>query len=83
MPRQSISFSDPNHNWITEKIESKEFKSNSEVVNDALRKVREMESGVAAICQALIDGEQSGISKRTPDDIIKAVIDKRRLDGSL
>ena len=83
MPRQSISFSDPNHNWIAKKIESKEFKSNSEVVNDALRKVREMERGVDAIRQALITGEQSGLSERTPDDIINAVIEKRRQDGSL
>ena len=83
MPRQSISFSDPNHSWIAEKIASKEFKSNSEVVNDALRKIREMERGVDAIRAALIKGEESGTSKRTPDDIMTAVMKKRRQDGTL
>ena len=82
MPRQSISLSEPNLSWISKKIESKEFKSNSEVVNDALRKIREMESEVEIIRQALIRGEHSGISKRTPNDIINAVVNKRRQDGS-
>ncbi len=83
MPRQTISFSDPNHSWIAEKIESKEFRSNSEVVNDALRKIREMESRAKAIQDALVVGERSGISKRTPDDITDAVIAKRRQNGTL
>ena len=83
MPRQSISFSDPNHRWIAEKIESREFKSNSEVVNDALRKIREMETEIDAIRAALIAGEASGISNRAPDDIINAVMEKRRRDGAL
>ena len=83
MPRQSISLSEPNHRWISEKIESKEFRSNSEVVNDALRKIREMESGVKAIQDALVVGEKSGISQRTPDEITNAVIAKRRQDGTL
>jgi antitoxin ParD1/3/4 len=83
MARQSISLSEPNHEWIAKKIASREFKSNSEVVNDALRKVREMESGIEAIRSALIKGEESGLSTRTPDDIINAVLEKRRLDGSL
>ena len=83
MPRQTISFSDPNHDWVAAKVDSKEFKSNSEVVNDALRKVREMETGIEAIRAALIKGEKSGISDRTPDDIMNAVIERKRKNGEL
>ena len=83
MPRRSISLSEPNHRWIAEKIQSKEFRSNSEVVNDALRKVRERETGIESIRAALIASEASGISNRAPDDIINAVIEKRRRDGAL
>jgi len=52
-------------------------------VNDALRKVRERETGIESIHAALIAGEASGISNRAPDDIINAVIEKRRRDGAL
>ncbi|MBT3916979.1 MAG: type II toxin-antitoxin system ParD family antitoxin [Rhodospirillaceae bacterium] len=84
MPRQSITLSEPNHSWIVEKLESKEFKSNSEVVNDALRKIRELEQiKVEAIRAALIEGEESGVSDRTPDDIMEAVIKRKQNNGSL
>ena len=84
MPRQSITFSDPNHSWITEKLDSKEFKSNSEVVNDALRKVRALEqSQVEAIRAALDIGEQSGTSRRAADEIIKTVIRRKQKNGDL
>ena len=48
MPRQTITFSDPNHDWLQQKVDSKEFRNHTEAVNDALRKVREMESGIDA-----------------------------------
>lgn len=83
MARQSISLSEPNHDWIARKIESKEFKSNSEVVNDALRKVRELENGTEALREALIMGERSGVSGRTPQEIIDAVLRKRRQNGKV
>ncbi|NOX74683.1 MAG: type II toxin-antitoxin system ParD family antitoxin [Alphaproteobacteria bacterium] len=83
MARQSISLSEPNHDWIARKIESKEFKSNSEVVNDALRKVRELESGTDALREALIIGERSGVSSRTPQEIVDAVLKQRYLDAGV
>ena len=33
---------------------------------------------IEAIRSALIEGEQSGLSKRTPDQIMKAVIERKR-----
>jgi antitoxin ParD1/3/4 len=83
MARQSISLSRPNHDWVAKKIESKEFKSNSEVVNDALRKVRELENGTEALRNALIMGERSGVSSRTPQEIIDAVLKKRRQNAKI
>jgi antitoxin ParD1/3/4 len=40
MTRQSISFTTPNNNWLNEQIESEEYASKSEVVNDLIRKAR-------------------------------------------
>ncbi len=69
MPRQTITFSEPNHDWIQSKVDSREFRNHTEVVNDALRKAREMESGIEAIRRRLIVAENSGFTAMTMDEI--------------
>lgn len=65
MARQSISLTRPNDEWLKAQVDSEEFTSKSEVVNDLIRKAREVE----AIRKKLIAAEQSGFSERTPDQI--------------
>ena len=69
MPRQTITFSEPNHAWIQSKVDSKEFRNHTEAVNDALRKAREMEKGIEAIRCRLIAAENSGFTDMTMDEI--------------
>ena len=69
MPRQTITFSEPNYTWIQSKVDSREFRNYTEVVNDALRKVREMESGIEAIRRRLIAAENRGFTDMTVDEI--------------
>ena len=69
MPRQTITFSEPNHAWIQSKVDSREFRNHTEAVNDALRKAREMESGVEAIRRRLITAENIGFTDMTMDEI--------------
>lgn len=83
MTRASVSISPPNDEWIQAQIESEEFSSRSEVINDLIRKARKESDERQTIRAALIEGENSGISKRSPDDIINAVIEKRRKNGTL
>ena len=83
MTRASISISPPNDDWIQAKIESKEFSSRSEVVNNLIRKARKETDEIQAIRAALIEGENSGTSTKSPDDITNAVIEKRRKNGTL
>ena len=41
MSRQSISFTSPNSEWLDRKVNiEQEYKSNSEAVNDLIRKAR-------------------------------------------
>ena len=51
----------------------------SEVVNDLIRKARELE----AIRARLIAAEQSGLSSRTPEEILAATKAALRRDGEL
>ena len=68
MTRQSISFTNPN----------------SELVNALVRKERAREQAeLDGVRAALIHGEQSGVSPQTPDQIMQAVIERKRANGSL
>ena len=81
MTRQSISFTDPNSDWLKTKVEVEgEYKSKSEVVNELIRRERTRErSEIAAIRLALQEGEKSGISTRTPDYIMQDVLERKSL----
>jgi antitoxin ParD1/3/4 len=52
MPRQSISFTTPNDEWLRANVESEEYVSTSDVVNDLIRKAQENEAIRARLMQA-------------------------------
>ncbi|MBT3766467.1 MAG: type II toxin-antitoxin system ParD family antitoxin [Rhodospirillaceae bacterium] len=85
MPRQSISFTDPNAQWLKQKTDIEgEYKSNSELVNDLIRQKRRAETTeIEAIRAALIEGERSGISDQTPEEIRATVQERLRANGKL
>lgn len=83
MPRQTITISEPNHEWLQQRVDSGEFRTHTEAVNDALRRARELESGVEAIRARLIRAEQSGFSNKTPEEILARSKEELRRDGDL
>jgi antitoxin ParD1/3/4 len=87
MTRASISLTEPNDDWIQAQIDSKEFSSRSEVVNDVLRKAREQNRERDYIRAKLIAAEQSverdGWDERTPEEILEGFKAKARKLGKL
>lgn len=83
MPRQTITISAPNHQWLQSRVDSGEFKTTTGAVNDALRRVREIESGVEELRAKLIRAEQSGLSSNTPDQIRERARAEMRLAGEI
>lgn len=80
MSRQSISFTNPNSEWLDRKVNiEQEYKSNSEAVNDLIRKAREIE-GIRA---RLIQAEQSGFTEMTRDEIRAEIREELRRNGEL
>lgn len=77
--RASVSISIPNEAWIQGQIASGEFSSRSEVINDLIRRVREIE----AIRGRLIAAEQSGFSTRSAEQILAASKEEMRGVGDL
>lgn len=79
MPRQSISFTSPNDEWLKAQVESEEFTSKSEVVNDLIRKARKVES----IQEHLIQAEKSGFTQLSRAEILKEIKDEVEQNGML
>ncbi len=83
MPRQTITLSGPNHAWLQARVDSGEFKTQTEAVNDALRRTREIETGVEQIRAKLIRAEQRGFTDLTPDQILEQSKKELRANGDL
>ena len=79
MSRQSISFTPPNDEWLKAQIDSQEYASKSEVVNDLIRKAREIE----VIRARLIQAEQSGFTTQNRAEILAQIKDEAHRDGAL
>jgi antitoxin ParD1/3/4 len=79
MPRQSISFTTPNDEWLKAQVDSEEFTSKSEVVNDLIRKARKIES----IQEHLIQAEKSGFTQQSRAEILKEIKDEAKHNGEL
>ena len=69
--------------FVGTQVGSGKYGSASEVIRAGLRLLEERETAVSTLQAALIEGENSGLSTRSPDEIISTVIEKRRDNGAL
>lgn len=69
--------------FVGTQVGTGKYGSTSEVIRAGLRLLEERETAVSTLQAALIGGEKSGLSPRSPDEIISAVIEKRRENGTL
>ena len=81
MPRQSISFSKPNDEWLKSQLDNEEYSSKSELVNDLIRQARKQQAQIDWIALKLEKSEKSGFTSDTKEQILKQ--SKRFLNGSL
>ncbi len=71
MPRQSISFSKPNDEWLKAQVDSEEYSSKSELVNDLIRQARKQQAQVDWIRAKLEKSERSGFTNDSKEEILK------------
>ena len=81
MPRQSISFTKPNDEWLKAQINNEEYSSKSELVNDLIRQARQQHAHIDWIKAKLEKSERSGFTSDTKEQILKQ--SKSMLNGRL
>ncbi len=76
MPRQSISFTKPNDDWLKSQVNSQEYSSKSELINDLVRQARNQQQQIDLVRLKLERAEKSGFTKDRKKEIIKASKDR-------
>ena len=70
MARQSISFTKPNDDWLKEQVDSQEYTSKSELINDLVRQARKQQAEIDWIRTKLDEAERSGFTTDSKQDIL-------------
>ena len=70
MARQSISFTQPNDEWLKTQVESKEYSSKSELINDLIRQARKQQRQIDWINSKIESAENSGFSNDSKEQIL-------------
>ena len=78
--RKTITFTDQQDQWIKAQIAVGQFTNDSEYIRDLVRQDQARNGEIQAIRSALVEGEESGVGNRTPEQIRKAVQERLRQD---
>jgi len=70
MARQSISFTEPNDEWLKSQVDSQEYSSKSELVNDLIRQARNQQNQIDWVKAKLDKAEKSGFTDATKKQIL-------------
>ena len=71
MARQSISFTQPNEEWLKSQVDNQEYSSKSELVNDLIRQARKQQVQIDWIKAKIDKAEESGFTKDNKKDILR------------
>jgi antitoxin ParD1/3/4 len=70
MTRQSISFTQPNDEWLKSQVDNHEYSSKSKLVNDLIRQARKQQRQIDWISSKLEKAEKSGFTSDTKEQIL-------------
>ena len=70
MARQSISFTKPNDEWLKAQVDSQEYSSKSELINDLIRQARKQQAQIDWIRTKLEKAENSGFTTDSKNEIL-------------
>lgn len=70
MSRQSISFTEPNDEWLKAQVNGKEYSSKSELVNDLIRQARKQQVEIDWVRTKLEKAENSGFTYESKNEIL-------------
>lgn len=83
MTRQSVSFTAPNNDWIQSKVDSREYKNKSELINELVRQARVKQEKTEFIRARLIESEKKGFVSQSQDEMLAEIKKGLNLDKNI
>lgn len=80
MIKKSITVTDQQEQWIQSQMATGNYGTDSELIREALREKQMRMAEIEAIRAKLIEGEKSGFSNKTQDEILAGFKDKAPRD---
>lgn len=81
--RKTITLTGSQNEWVKSRISEGDFTNDSEYFRDLIRRDQDRSAALSHLRAALIEGENSGISERTPEDIRKTAKERLKSNGYL
>lgn len=78
MASMNVSLPDPMRDWVQGRIDSGRYASVSDYVRDLIRRDQAVADQRARLVEALVEGEESGVSTRQVTDIVNALRQEMR-----
>jgi antitoxin ParD1/3/4 len=83
MVKKSITVTEQQEEWIQSQLANGHYASDSEVLRDLIRREQKRDDELQAIRSALIEGEESGVSPFSAEQIREDVLKRLRKDGKI
>ena len=77
MITKHISITDQQDNWLKVQVNHGNYRTESEVMQALILKQQEQDKTIQNIRAALIEGEESGMSQRSVEEIRESVIQRK------
>lgn len=81
--RKTITLTEQQGEWVKTRIATGDFTNDSEYFRDLIRRDQARNAELEVIRAALVEGEQSGVSPRSVEDILKAARARLKRDGTI
>lgn len=81
--RKTITLTDQQGDWVKSRIAEGGFTNDSEYFRDLIRQDQARNAGIEQLRAALLEGERSGVSNRTTEEIRQAARERLKADGKL
>ena len=81
--RKTITLTEQQGQWVKARIATGDFTNDSEYFRDLIRRDQARTEELEVLRRALAEGERSGVSTRSSDDILNAAREKLKADGKI
>lgn len=81
--RKTITLTDTQGEWVKARIDQGDFTNESEYFRDLVRRDQERRADLEQLRAALIEGERSGLSTRTMQEIRQSARERLQYDGDI